>query len=158
MQIAPIVDAYAHAMHVVFLAAVPVAGAAFVLALFLKEVPLRESSRAGAADVGGGFGMPESGDSNQQLQVAIARLIRTRGGPALDRLRRTSGTDLDVANAWCLGESTSATGSAATRPSVRSPVGVGCRRRAEVGLERVGEVGELGVVDRRGRPVRHVLG
>jgi MFS family permease len=103
-QIAPIVDAYAHAMHIVFLAAVPVAGAAFVLALFLKEVPLRESSRAGAADVGGGFGMPESGDSNQQLQVAIARLIRTRGGAALDRLRRSSGTDLDVANAWCLGE------------------------------------------------------
>jgi MFS family permease len=41
-KIAPIVDAYAHAIHVVFLAAVPVAGIAFVLALFLKEVPLRE--------------------------------------------------------------------------------------------------------------------
>lgn len=103
-QIAPIVDAYAHAMHVVFLAAVPVAVAAFVLALFLKEVPLRESSRAGANDVGGGFGMPDSGDSNQQLQVAIARLIRTRGGAAMDRLRRSSGTDLDVANAWCVSE------------------------------------------------------
>jgi len=101
-QIAPIVDA--HAMHIVFLCAVPVAGAAFVLALFLKEVPLRESSRAGANDVGGGFGMPDSADSNQQLQVAIARLIRSRGGAAMDRLRRCSGTDLDAANAWCVGQ------------------------------------------------------
>lgn len=101
-QIAPIVDA--HAMHIVFLCAVPVAGAAFVLALFLKEVPLRESSRAGANDVGGGFGMPDSADSNQQLQVAIARLIRSRGGVAMDRLRRSSGTDLDAANAWCVGQ------------------------------------------------------
>ena len=45
-QIAPIVDAYAHAIHVVFLAAVPVALVAFVLSLFLKEVPLRGTSRA----------------------------------------------------------------------------------------------------------------
>jgi predicted MFS family arabinose efflux permease len=35
---------YAAALHVVFLAAVPVALAAFVLALFLKQVPLREAS------------------------------------------------------------------------------------------------------------------
>ena len=52
-----------HAIHVVFLAAVPVALLAFVLALFLKEVPLRDTSRAGASDVGEAFGMPEGSDS-----------------------------------------------------------------------------------------------
>ncbi|MGX7680613.1 DHA2 family efflux MFS transporter permease subunit [Jatrophihabitans sp. DSM 45814] len=103
-QIAPIVDAYAHAMHVVFLAAVPIAGLAFVLSLFLKEVPLRQSSRAGANDVGGGFGMPESSDSSQQLQTAIARLIRSNGRKQLATLRESSGTELDVANGWCVGQ------------------------------------------------------
>src|SRR3954471_9069337 len=44
-QIAPIVGAYAHAMHVVFLAAIPVALVAFVVALFLKQVPLRGTAR-----------------------------------------------------------------------------------------------------------------
>ena len=54
-QIAPIVEAYAHAMHVVFLAAVPVPLVAFVLALFLKEVPLRGTARGTAGDVGEGL-------------------------------------------------------------------------------------------------------
>ncbi|SOD71990.1 EmrB/QacA subfamily drug resistance transporter [Jatrophihabitans sp. GAS493] len=103
-QVAPIVDAYAHAIHVVFLWAVPVALAAFVLALFLKEVPLRDSAKAGAADVGSGFGMPESSDNDHQLQVAIARLLRSQGKRKLPALHRTSGTDLDIANAWCVGQ------------------------------------------------------
>ena len=92
-QIAPIVDAYAHALHVVFLAAVPVAAVAFVLALFLKEVPLRGTARAAAADLGEGFGMPEGARRAGQLQIAIARLFRrqgprgTAGGPRAVRHR-----------------------------------------------------------------------
>jgi hypothetical protein len=78
-QIAPIVDAYAHSLHVVFLAAVPVAGVAFVLSLVLKEFALRDTAKAGATDVGGGFGMPERAESLQQLQTAIARVLRSRG-------------------------------------------------------------------------------
>jgi hypothetical protein len=103
-QIAPIVDAYAAALHVVFLAAVPVAVAAFVLALFLKQVPLRDSSRAGASDVGGGFGMPDSADSSIQLQSAIARLIRSQRPENLAALREASGSELDTANGWCVGQ------------------------------------------------------
>ncbi|MFF5290022.1 MDR family MFS transporter [Paractinoplanes globisporus] len=103
-QIAPIVDAYAEALHVVFLAAVPVALAAFVLALFLKQVPLRDSSRAGAGDVGGGFGMPDSADSSVQLQTAIARLIRSQRPERLAALREASGSELDTANGWCVGQ------------------------------------------------------
>ena len=103
-QIAPIVDAYAEALHVVFLAAVPVALAAFVLALFLRQVPLRDSSRAGAGDVGGGFGMPDSADSSIQLQTAIARLIRGQRPERLAALRRASGSELDTADGWCVGQ------------------------------------------------------
>ncbi len=103
-QIAPIIDAYAHAIHVVFLAAVPVAGVALVLALFLKEVPLRESARVGATDVGSGFSMAEGSDNAQQLQIAIARLFRSRGRAGMTQLREASGTELDVANGWCVGQ------------------------------------------------------
>ncbi len=103
-QIAPIVDAYAHAIHVVFLAAVPVAAAAFVLSLFLKEVPLRGTSRAGAGSVGDGFGMPEGADRTQQLQTAIARLFRRKGKEAFIVIRDTSGTELDVSDGWCVAQ------------------------------------------------------
>ena len=103
-QIAPIVDAYADAIHVVFLAAVPVALVAFVLALFLKEVPLRGTARAGAADVGDGFGMPDGADSAAQLQVAIAWLFRQQGTQALPAVRAASGTTLDVSDGWCVGQ------------------------------------------------------
>ncbi len=103
-KIAPIVDAYAHAIHVVFLAAVPVAGIAFVLALFLKEVPLRGTSRAAVSDVGDGFGMPEAPDSEQCLQGAIARLFRRKGREVLPIIRRDSATTLDIADGWCVGQ------------------------------------------------------
>jgi hypothetical protein len=101
-QISPVVDA--HAIHVVFLAAVPVALAAFVLALFLKEVPMRGTSRAGAVDVGDGFGMPDGADSAARLQVAIARLFRSKGRQALPAVRAASGTTLEVSDGWCVGQ------------------------------------------------------
>ncbi|MFT4082886.1 MAG: MDR family MFS transporter [Nocardioides sp.] len=100
----PIVNAYADSLHVVFLWAVPVAGLAFLLALLLKEVPLRESSRAGAADVGEGFGMPESADSSLALQRAIARLVRRARPTTFREIRESSGTALDAAAAWCVGQ------------------------------------------------------
>jgi EmrB/QacA subfamily drug resistance transporter len=103
-QIAPIVDAYAHALHVVFIAAVPVGLAGFVLALFLKQVPLRDSSRAGASDVGGGFGMPDSADSSIQLQSAIARLLRSQRPENLAALREASGSELNTADGWCVSQ------------------------------------------------------
>src|SRR4051812_8766895 len=89
-QIAPIVDAYAHAVHVVFLAAVPVPIVALVLALFLKQVPLRGTARETASEVGEGFGMPESSDANQQLQMAIGRLLWRKGRTELPRVRAGS--------------------------------------------------------------------
>ena len=103
-QIAPVVDVYAHAIHVVFLAAVPVAGVAFVLALFLKEVPLRGTSRAGTSDIGEAFGMPEDAHSAQQLQIAIARLFRKKGREAFTTISEHSRTSLDVPDGWCVAQ------------------------------------------------------
>lgn len=42
-----VVEAVAHSLHVVFLAAIPVALAAFLVVLFLREQPLRESAHIG---------------------------------------------------------------------------------------------------------------
>ena len=103
-QIAPIVDAYAHAIHIVFLAAVPVPLVAFVLALFLKEVPLRGTARSAASDVGEGLAMPEAADARLQLQLVIARLVRRRGPTALAAVREQSGSALDSSDGWVVGQ------------------------------------------------------
>ena len=103
-QIAPIVAAYAHAVHVVFLAAVPVPLVALVLALFLKEVPLRGTAQSTAADVGEGFGMPEGSDARQQLQLAIARLLQRKGRTHLPLVRLRSGAGFGPSDSWVVGQ------------------------------------------------------
>jgi len=103
-QITAIVDAYAHALHVVFLSAAPVALAAFVLAWFLKEVPLRGSTRAGASDVGDGFGMPEQSDRVRRLELAIGRLTQRTTRDDLVAMWREAGSRLAVADGWCLAQ------------------------------------------------------
>jgi EmrB/QacA subfamily drug resistance transporter len=103
-KIAPIVDAYAHAMNVVFLAAVPVALLAFVVALFLKQVPLRGTARETAPDVGEGFGVPEAADARQQLQAAIARVVRHKGKTDLPKVRAAAGVQFDDGDGWTVGQ------------------------------------------------------
>ena len=103
-QITAIVDTYAHALHVVFLAAAPVALVAFALSWFLKEVPLRGSTRAGAADVGDGFGMPEHSDRVRRLELAIGRLSEKATRDDLIEMWRESGSRLAVADGWCLAQ------------------------------------------------------
>ncbi len=100
-QSAPIIGAYAETLQVVFLAAVPVAGLAFLLALFLEEVPLRDTSRAAATDPGDGFAMPNSADSAMRLDAAVAQLLRRQPPETFTRLRE-SAVDLDAATAWCV--------------------------------------------------------
>ncbi len=99
-QIAPIVHAYAQALDKVFLWAVPVAVVGFVLALTLKEVPLRGTSRASAPDIGDGFGMATDQSADERLQRAIAAIIRTRARDQLPRLLDASGTTLGTAGRW----------------------------------------------------------
>ena len=98
-----IIAAYSDTLHVVFLWGVPVAGLAFVVSLFLKEVPLREASRADTSDMGGGFGMPDA-DSMKQLERSLGRLLQREGRDHLPALRAASGTALTEADGWCVGQ------------------------------------------------------
>ena len=99
-----VVDAYADVLHSVFLYAAPVGLVAFVLAVFLPEVPLRDAARAGATDLGDGFGMAEDADSERALEVQLARVMRRYGRQALPEIRVASGTALDGAATWCVAQ------------------------------------------------------
>ncbi|MFI9239524.1 DHA2 family efflux MFS transporter permease subunit [Streptomyces sp. NPDC053079] len=101
----PVVDAYAQTVNYVFLWVVPVALAGFVAAWFLKEVPLRDSARAGASDMGEAFAAPDSGDAERQLERAVASVMRkAKGGPVSRQILDASGSALDPVEAWTLGQ------------------------------------------------------
>ncbi|NUS65958.1 MAG: MFS transporter [Saccharothrix sp.] len=97
---APIIAAYADTLHLVFLSAAPVAAVAFLVALFLKEVPLRDTARAAATEVGDNFAAPHTSDSEQELEKLVALIVsRERRDPTPDVLRET-GVPLTHAQAW----------------------------------------------------------
>ncbi|MBV2154974.1 MDR family MFS transporter [Kitasatospora sp. SUK 42] len=103
-QAAPIVQAYSDSLHTVYLWTIPVALLGFVVALFLKEVPLRDTTRAGSTDMGEGFAQPTTSDSDPHLEYAVCQLVR---GVDLDTVRTiVSGADtrVDLAGAWALTE------------------------------------------------------
>jgi EmrB/QacA subfamily drug resistance transporter len=99
---APIVDAYANALGTVFLCAVPVAVLGFVVALFLKEIPLREIDAVSSTNLGDGFGMPSTDTPEQLLEVAVGQMFRDSPEMRLRSLAGRSGCDLDVATLWAL--------------------------------------------------------
>jgi hypothetical protein len=74
--------------------------AAFVLSLFLKEIPLRGTARAAATDMGDGFAMPEPPDADQGLERALANLLRKERGQW--RTAVLAASPLDEAEAWCV--------------------------------------------------------
>ncbi|MFB7650974.1 MDR family MFS transporter [Streptomyces sp. NPDC056128] len=99
---APIVGAYADTIQTVFLWTVPVAAVGFLVALFLKQVQLRDSARAGSTDMGEGFASPHDANSRRTLEASVGKII---GGTELDTARRIiadSDTRLDVAGAWAV--------------------------------------------------------
>jgi DNA-binding MarR family transcriptional regulator len=97
---ADILHAYTVSLDTVFLAAVPVAAIGFILAWFLREVPLR--STAGAADLGEGIGAGPAERSSVQ-ERALCRLadadMRRRG---YERLAARAGLDLPGGSCWVL--------------------------------------------------------
>jgi EmrB/QacA subfamily drug resistance transporter len=103
-QAAPIIDAYADTIDFVFQWVVPVALIGFVIALFLKEVPLRDSSRAGASDLGDGFSAPDGADAELQLERAVSRALRKAGPQTSRQILTDSGTPLTPGQAWSLGQ------------------------------------------------------
>ncbi|GAA4401050.1 MDR family MFS transporter [Tsukamurella soli] len=97
----PIVHAYAETLHGVFLWVVPVALLALVLALFLPQVAMREAASDSARGPSEGFGMPEAGSSEVQLETVIGRILRRQDrGRALAEAVARSGSPLDVPTAW----------------------------------------------------------
>lgn len=98
---APIVHAYSESLSQVFLWAAPVAAAGFVLALFLREVPLRDIHNS-AVDLGDGFGMPTIDTPERLLENAIARMLRGEPGVRLRSIAMRPDCRLDVAALWAL--------------------------------------------------------
>ena len=97
-----VIHAYTLALQPVFLIAVPVALVAFVLAWFLREVPLRAA--AGAADLGEGLGASAAERSSvDEVERALSKLacadIRRRG---YERLAALAGLDLPAGSCWVL--------------------------------------------------------
>jgi EmrB/QacA subfamily drug resistance transporter len=99
---APIITAYADSLSQVFLYAAPVAAVGFVLALFLKQVPLRDAAASGSTDLGEAFGMPTSESPEKLLEVSIGRLLRNSRGLDFDALARARRGRLDTASLWTL--------------------------------------------------------
>jgi EmrB/QacA subfamily drug resistance transporter len=95
---APVVAAYALALHSVFLWAIPVALVALVVAFFLPEVPLRDGTRPSAPDEG--FAVPAGADSDAQLETVVGQILRNRVRAAAPSVLAGSGSELDMAQAW----------------------------------------------------------
>lgn len=99
---APIVEAYSDSLGLVFLCAAPVAVIGFVVALTLKQVPLREIETTAALDMGEGFGMPSDDSSERMMETAVGRLVRHSPEIRLRSIAGTHGCDADVALLWAL--------------------------------------------------------
>jgi len=70
------IDGYAQALHSVFLFAVPVGALAFCLTFLLKDLPLRETSRAvDPADTTAPTAVPATRDSAQEMERALLTLF-----------------------------------------------------------------------------------
>jgi EmrB/QacA subfamily drug resistance transporter len=98
---APIVSAYADSLTHVFLWAVPVAVVGFVLALLLREVPLRGIGND-RGDIGEAFAMPTSRTPDEMLEAAIGRLLQGAPGMRLRSIAMRPDCRLDVAQLWAV--------------------------------------------------------
>ncbi|MEW2164586.1 MDR family MFS transporter [Streptomyces sp. NPDC007084] len=98
----PIIQAYADTIHTVFLWTVPVAVVGFVVALFLKQVELRDSARLGSTDMGEGFASPAGSDSQRVLEASVGKILGGTEMATARRIIKESDTRLDVAGAWAV--------------------------------------------------------
>ncbi len=98
---APIVDAYAESLGQVFLCAAPVALVGFVLALLLKEVPLRDLESP-PVDLADGFAVPCTSTPEEMLEVTVGRMMRDSPDLRLRSLAGQLDCELDVAGMWAL--------------------------------------------------------
>jgi EmrB/QacA subfamily drug resistance transporter len=96
-------QAYADAIHSVFIFVLLGSLAAFVLSWFLKEVPLRSTSTQ--VDVGETLGVPSERSSVDELARAVSRLVsRQRPLEIYARLVNRAGLELSPGAAWMLAQ------------------------------------------------------
>ncbi|MDT5011675.1 MAG: hypothetical protein QOH57_3292, partial [Mycobacterium sp.] len=98
---APLVQAYADSLDLVFLCAAPVAIVGFLVSLLLKEVPLHDREAVGL-DLGEGFAMPNSESPDMLLETTIGRMMRNSPAVRLQALCERVGCELDIAQTWAL--------------------------------------------------------
>jgi DNA-binding MarR family transcriptional regulator len=95
------VHAYADALSTVFLACVPLAVLAFVLAWLLPEKPLRRTVEA--TGVGEAFAAPKSSDPLGEIERALSTLARRDSRERiLEQLCERAGVDLSPRQCWVL--------------------------------------------------------
>jgi EmrB/QacA subfamily drug resistance transporter len=134
------VEGYADALSTVFLACVPIAALAFVLALLLPERPLRQTIQA--AGVGEAFAAPKHPESLAEMERALSTLSRRDSRERiLEQLCARAGLELTARQCWVLarvGESEPTAADAIAGAHSVDPV------RVE---GRLNELAQLGYVD-----------
>jgi EmrB/QacA subfamily drug resistance transporter len=124
---AEFVHAYAQSLQTVFLVAVPIAAVAFVLTLFLPEVPLRTTAQA--TDVGHTFAMPTARSSLAEIERALQVLAcRDSAARIYQRLAVRAGVALDPTACWLLFRMDQQ--SPISRDTLAKHIGVPCERLA----------------------------
>ena len=98
------VDGYAQALHTVFLVATPVGALAFALSFLLKEVPLRDTTRAvDRADSTAPTSVPCTRDSAQEMERALITLFgRERRGEIYRNLADEARVRVSPRGCWLL--------------------------------------------------------
>lgn len=95
-----VVAAYSDTISTMFASAIPVVLLAFVVALFLKRVPLKDASQAGASDTGSAFAAPDGRSSAEHLESYVERILHTTLPARRDEILVGSG--VDQTQAWVL--------------------------------------------------------
>jgi len=97
----PYVDAYAAALHPVFLIAAFVAVAAFAFTWLLEERPLRQT--VAGQGIGDSFASPRDGSSIEELEARLSRLARRENRHIVyERLASAADIDVTPGEAWLL--------------------------------------------------------
>ena len=98
------VAGYAQALHTVFLFATPIAAVGFILSLFLKEVPLRDTVRAvDRAQSTAPTVIPATRDSAQEMERALMTLFGREGrAETYRRLAQEADVQLGPRGTWLM--------------------------------------------------------
>ena len=136
-------DSYVHALTAalspVFFVAAVISSVAFILALLLPDVPLRQTSAA--EGIGETFATPSHGDSEQELERVLSVVARRdeRWRAYAEWVNR-AGVDVDPTEAWLLARTGEQAPASAEQIATTTGVDAGDVRRTMERLEQKGLV------------------